>query len=283
MNTAPLTVIIPTYRDGDALRRALRSVACQTLQPREVIVVDDASGDESTDRICSEYVTQPIKLIKLPRNRGPGAARNTGILASSEPFLAFLDADDEWHPEKLRIQMELMLAPGAPLLSSHRKGFAGTAWSSLNGPINARCITRRAILIANVAPISTVVMRRDAVRHHFPQTYACEDYWFVAAHVLSGIRSVRMDETLARADKPAFGTTGLSGRLHAMQLGEMRTHLSLWRTGLISAREYAPLVAWTLAKYLRRLSIVQLRNVAVHLTDRECNRMNTTPNRGLER
>ncbi|WP_439371717.1 glycosyltransferase family 2 protein [Bradyrhizobium sp. DASA03120] len=283
MNTAPITVIIPTYCDGDALRRALRSVACQTLQPREVIVVDDASGDESTDRICREYVAQPIKLIKLPRNRGPGAARNAGILASSEPFLAFLDADDEWHPEKLRIQMELMLAPGAPLLSSHRKGFAGAAWSSFNRAMNTRCITRCAILVANIAPISTVVIRRAEVRHYFPQTYACEDYWFVAAHVLSGVRSMRMDETLARADKPAFGTTGLSSRLHAMQLGEMRTHFSLWEKGVISAWEYAPLVAWTFLKYLRRLLIVQLRNVAVHLTDPESNRMNATPNRGLER
>ncbi|MCP3417915.1 glycosyltransferase family 2 protein [Bradyrhizobium brasilense] len=283
MSTAPLTVIIPTYRDGDVLRRALRSVASQTLKPREVIVVDDGSGDELPDSICRENFALSINLIKLPRNLGPGAARNTGILASSEPFLAFLDADDEWHPEKLRIQMELMLAPGAPLLSSHRKGFAGTAWSSLNEPINARSITRGAILVANVAPISTVVIRRDAVRHQFPQTYACEDYWFVAAHVLSGIRSVRMDETLARADKPAFGTTGLSGRLHAMQLGEMRTHFSLWATGLISAWEYGPLVVWTLAKYLRRLSIVQLRNVAVHLTDRKSNQMDATPNRGLER
>lgn len=283
MNTVPLTVIIPTYCDGDALRRALRSVASQTLQPREVIVVDDASGDEPPDRICSEYVAQPINLIKLPRNLGPGAARNTGILASSEPFLAFLDADDEWHPEKLRIQMGLMLAPGAPLLSSHRKGFAGAAWSPLNGQISARCITRGTILVANVAPISTVVIRRDAVRHYFPQTYACEDYWFVAAHVLSGVRSMRMDETLARADKPAFGTSGLSSRLHAMQLGEMRTHFCLWGKGLISVWEYAPLVAWTLLKYLRRLSIVQFRNVAAHLADGESTRVDATPNRSLER
>lgn len=262
MNTAPVTAIIPTYRDGDALRRALRSVANQTVRPREVIVVDDASGDDSLDKICAECAFQPLKLIKLAQNMGPGAARNAGISASAEAFLAFLDADDEWHPEKLRLQMEVMLAPRAPPLSSHRKGFTGAACPTLDGQVRARCITRLAILTSNVAPISTVVIRRDAVRHYFPRTYACEDYWFVAAHVLSGIRAVRMDQTLARADKPAFGARGLSSRLHAMQLGEMRTHFSLWREGQIRWWEYAPLVTWTLLKYLRRISIVLFRNVA---------------------
>lgn len=278
MNTAPVTVIIPTYRDGDALRRALDSVADQTLQPREVIVVDDASGEVAPDKICAGYRAQPIKLIKLLQNAGPGAARNAGIVASSKAFLAFLDADDEWHPEKLRIQMELMLAPGAPLLSSHRKGYAGAAWSPLKGQIRARSITRRAILTANVTPISTVVIRQDALRHYFPLTYACEDYWFVAAHVLSGVQAVRMDETLARAHKPAFGASGLSSRLHAMQLGEMRTHFSLWKEGLMRAWEYAPLLAWSLLKYLRRLSIVAFRGVAY---ERKARR-DAAPNHGLE-
>ncbi|MGL3213534.1 glycosyltransferase family 2 protein [Bradyrhizobium sp. BR 1433] len=270
LKTAPISVIIPTYRDGDALRRALHSVASQTLQPREVVVVDDATGDdEYPDTICAQCPFQPIKLIKLPRNVGPGGARNAGISASSEPFLAFLDADDEWHPHKLRLQMGLMLASDAPAGSSHRKSFAGAAWPTFNGWAHARRITRRAILTSNVASISTVVIRRDAVQHRFPRTYACEDYWFVAAHVLSGVEFIRMDQTLARSDKPAFGASGLSGRLNAMQLGEMRTHFSLLRNGLISAWEYAPLVAWTLLKYLRRISIVKARSVVTLATTRK--------------
>jgi len=278
LNTAPVTVIIPTYRDSDALQRALASVANQTLQPREVIVVDDASGEDTSDKICAEYLAQPIKLIKLSQNVGPGAARNAGILASSENFLAFLDADDEWHPEKLRIQMELMLSSGAPSISSHRKSFACAAWPRINGQVHARRITRLAILTSNVAPISTLVIHRHALRHHFPPTYACEDYWFIAAHVLSGVPAVSMDQILARAHKPAFGASGLSSRLHAMQLGEMRTHLALWKEGLIRAWEYAPLIAWTVLKYLRRLSIVTVRNLAYG----KKTGMDGSPNHGLE-
>ncbi|MGL3111870.1 glycosyltransferase family 2 protein [Bradyrhizobium sp. BR 1432] len=263
MTPAPVSVVVPTYRDGDALRRALESVANQTFQPREVVVVDDATGDDSSEKTCAAARTLNIRLVKLPTNAGPGAARNAGIAESTEPFLAFLDADDEWHPDKLRRQMEIMLGPRAPLLSSHRKGFKGAAWRCLEARPQATSITRLSILISNVAPISTVVIRRDALRHHFPATYACEDYWFVAANVLSGVQAARIDETLARADKPAFGGEGLSGRLHAMQLGEMHAHFALWRQGLISAWEYAPLLIWTLLKYLRRIAVVTLRNCAV--------------------
>lgn len=240
-------------------------MANQTLQPREVIVVDDATGGDSPDMICATARIENIKLIKLPRNAGPGAARNAGMAESTEAFLAFLDADDEWHSEKLRYQMDLMLGPNAPALSSHRKSFNGAAWPRLDARPQATSITRLTILISNVAPISTVVVRRDALRHEFALTYACEDYWFVAANVLSGLQAVRMNHTLARADKPAFGGEGLSGRLHAMQLGEMQAHFALWRSGLIGAWEYVPLVIWTLLKYLRRIAVVRLR-AATRLT-----------------
>jgi glycosyltransferase involved in cell wall biosynthesis len=261
LKTASVSVIIPTYRDGDALRRALDSIASQTLQPRQIIVVDDATGDDRPDKVCAASRIENIELIKLPQNKGPGGARNVGIAASTEVFLAFLDADDEWHPEKLQRQMDVMLGPTAPLLSSHRKGFESAPWPNIDRRAQPRSITRLAILVSNVAPISTVVIRRDAVRYDFPLTYACEDYWFVAAHVLSGVPAVRIDQTLARADKPPFGAEGLSGRLHAMQLGEMRAHLCFWKEGLIRAWEYALLVVWTLSKYLRRIALVKLRNV----------------------
>ena len=261
VSDAPVSVIIPTFRDGEALKRALNSVARQTLQPAEVIVVDDAGGGQTTIQICAVSPARPIRLIRLPKNVGPGGARNAGIAASRQTFLAFLDADDEWHPEKLHRQISLMLASDAVGLTAHGKGFNADAWPTLPSDSPPIPIGRWPMLLSNPAAISTVVIRRDAIKHLFPPWYAVEDYAFVAANLLSGIGGMKMTETLARADKPAFGAGGLSGRLFSMQAGEMRAHFYFWRTGLITSLEYLPLIPWSLAKYLRRLAIVAGRRL----------------------
>lgn len=258
---APVSVIIPTYRDGDALRRALSSVENQTLQPSQIIVVDDCSLDHNAERICGASSLEGIQLIVLQENVGPGGARNAGIAASGEPFVAFLDADDEWHPEKLERQMSVMLAPGAPLLTCHEKDFDGISWAELGEPSKPAPIGRNKMLFSNCAPISTVVIRRDAIRYKFPQTYAGEDYVFVAANMLSGVCAASLRQPLARAHKQAFGAGGLSGRLYAMHLGEMRARHFLRKEGLTTAGEYLLLLVWGLIKYFRRLVIVFFRRM----------------------
>jgi glycosyltransferase involved in cell wall biosynthesis len=262
----PVSVVIPTYRDGDALRRALISVQNQILLPSQVIVVDDGSSDGNADKVCAASGLEIIELVTLTRNMGPGEARNAGIAASRQPFVAFLDADDEWHPEKLERQMSVMLADGAPLLTAHKKGFDGTVWPELSGPVCHTPIRRWSILLSNCASISTVIIRKDAIKYLFPPAYAGEDYVFVAANLLSGVRSVLLHQTLARAHKEAFGAGGLSGRLHAMQLGEMRAHGFLRKKELITRGERVALFVWSLLKYCRRLLIVFSRRLVSQMT-----------------
>lgn len=258
---APVSVVIPTYRDGDALRRALKSVEWQTLRPSQIIVVDDASKDGNAGRICDASGLTNIRLITLEQNVGPGEARNRGIAASDQPFIAFLDADDEWHPEKLERQMSVMREHGAPQLTAHEKGFDGVAWLKFSGPARRSSIRRHAIQMSNCAPISTVVIRRDAIKYGFTPAYAGEDYVFVAANVLSGAPAVLLHQVLARAHKEAFGAGGLSGRLHAMQLGEIRARNFLLKEGLMTRGEYVVVLAWSLVKYCRRLLIVSGRRI----------------------
>jgi glycosyltransferase involved in cell wall biosynthesis len=259
--TAPVSVIIPTYRDGEVLWRALSSVENQTLQPAQIIVVDDGSSDGNAEAICRASSLKNVQLIVLEKNLGPGGARNAGIEASREPFVAFLDADDEWHPEKLERQMSVMREAGAPLLTCHEKSFDGTTWLDPGESAKISPIRRKAMLFLNFAPISTVIIKRDAIRYKFPQTYAGEDYLFVAANVLSGAPSAFLHQALARAHKRAFGDGGLSGRLHAMHLGEMQSRDFLRREGLITAGERAVLFIWDRLKYFRRLTIVSFRRV----------------------
>lgn len=96
-----ISVIIPAYNAAAYIERALRSVLNQTHAADEVIVVDDGSSDNTAD-ILKKYQNQIIS-IRQP-NAGVGAARNTGIRAASGDWIAFLDADDEWLPEKLELQ-----------------------------------------------------------------------------------------------------------------------------------------------------------------------------------
>ncbi len=104
MVPAPVSVIIPTYNNGRFLPEAIESVLAQTVRPLEIIVVDDGSTDDTSERL-RPYATRVI--YRHQANQGVSAARNLGILAASGDFIAFLDSDDVWHPRKLEIQLEL--------------------------------------------------------------------------------------------------------------------------------------------------------------------------------
>jgi len=97
-----ISVIIPTHNRETTIERALQSVLNQTFQAHEIIVVDDASTDE-TSEILSRYDSQ-IKIIRNERNRGVSYSRNAGIQIADGDWMAFLDSDDEWAPGKLEQQ-----------------------------------------------------------------------------------------------------------------------------------------------------------------------------------
>lgn len=101
-----ISVIIPTFNRAHVLPRALNSVLAQTLRPLEVLVVDDGSTDATNALLHSKYSTETfpkVRLLVCPR-RGVSAARNHGIRESSGQWIALLDSDDAWTPEKLAHQ-----------------------------------------------------------------------------------------------------------------------------------------------------------------------------------
>lgn len=103
-----VSVIIPTYNREKTVGKAIDSVLCQTFEDFELIVVDDGSID-GTERIVRSYADPRVRFLRAYEgNRGPAAARNSGIEASLGRYIAFQDSDDEWVPEKLAIQIETM-------------------------------------------------------------------------------------------------------------------------------------------------------------------------------
>src|SRR5262249_43774060 len=104
MREEPLvSVVIPAYNAARTIRRALDSVFLQQYSRLEVIVIDDASRDETSD-VVKAYPRPEIRLLPLPKNRGESSV-NAGIDEARGEFVAFLDVDDEWRPTKLGRQI----------------------------------------------------------------------------------------------------------------------------------------------------------------------------------
>jgi len=104
---ADVSVVIPTFRRREILVRAVGSVWEQTVRPREVIVVDDDSGAGFDDVLAS--LGAGVRVVRLARTRGPAGARNAGVEHARSTFVAFLDSDDSWQPDKLERQLSYLL------------------------------------------------------------------------------------------------------------------------------------------------------------------------------
>lgn len=120
---ADVSVIIPVYNARLYLREAIDSVLNQTLKPRQIIVVDDGSSDESLE-IARSY-GEAIQVV-AQANGGTSAARNRGLADADQPFIAFLDNDDRFIPHKLERQLQSLRPNANALLSVCR---AGAFWS----------------------------------------------------------------------------------------------------------------------------------------------------------
>ncbi|TAJ75548.1 MAG: glycosyltransferase family 2 protein, partial [Gallionellaceae bacterium] len=97
-----VSVVIPLYNGERFIRNAIESVLCQTVQDFELIVVDDGSKDRGKDIVLD--MKDPITYI-YQDNSGTAAARNRGFLNSHGDYIAFLDQDDRWYPQKLETQI----------------------------------------------------------------------------------------------------------------------------------------------------------------------------------
>ena len=116
-----VSVIIPTYNRAELLKVAIASVLSQTYKDFEIIVIDDASHD-NTQELLTSLKDKRIRYIRHETNKRISAARNTGIVNSHGNYIAFLDDDDEWLPEKLQLQVDF-LENSPPIIGVVYTGF----------------------------------------------------------------------------------------------------------------------------------------------------------------
>jgi len=159
-----VAVIIPCYNAAPYLARALDSVFAQTYRDYCVYVIDDGSSDD-TAAILRSYAGHVISLQQ--KHSGQAAARNHGIRLSDSPYIAFLDADDEWLPEKLERQLKMLhKAPRAGMLYSDcfNQGdgrFARSYFAQIGTPTGGRVFEQFLRICGVYTP--TVIVRRECL------------------------------------------------------------------------------------------------------------------------
>ena len=110
-----VSIIIPTYNTEKYIEKCIQSVLEQTYTDYEIIIVDDCSTDNSMD-VVARFKDPRIKVIKNEINRGPSYSRNRGIQLSKGDFIAILDSDDWWTPNRLEVMMDFMESHHADVL-----------------------------------------------------------------------------------------------------------------------------------------------------------------------
>ncbi len=211
----PVSVILPAYNAAGTVEAAVRSVAQQTYPPLEILVVDDGSTDETV--VVVERLNHPlVKLIQLPENCGPSAARNAALDAARGNVIAYLDADDRWHPEKLaRCLAAWDAQPDAVLLYHDR--IAGPFPPLSTRPVRHQ--TWRALLLKNpvatpaaLHPASLALRWSEGMRH-------MEDHDFFLRCAEKG-PVLYLPEKLVQLGRPLLSAGGLSADRKAMRRGE---------------------------------------------------------------
>lgn len=176
-----VSVIIPTYNYAQFVEQAILSVLAQTYKNFEIIVVDDGSTDTTAQRL-QPYTDQGEITYLYQPNKGLPGARNTGIRHSQGEFIAFLDADDIWTPDKLQLQVELFdRQPELGFIFGNSRKFLGslasrrTSFEDISpshGDVTAELLQR------SFLPMPTVIVRRSALEAVglFDETLdSCED------------------------------------------------------------------------------------------------------------
>lgn len=158
-----VSVVIPTFNRAATLPRAIDSVLAQDHRALELLVVDDASTDD-TARVIAGYADPRLRLIRQPVNQGVAAARNRGIAEARGRWLAFLDSDDEWLPGKLTRQLAAMADPRIGMVVTGIETVEADGRRSLFHAREAGDLFER-LLVRNIlhgAP-SSALIRREAL------------------------------------------------------------------------------------------------------------------------
>ena len=195
-----VSVIIPAYQCSETLESSVLSALSGTVSEIEAIVVND-SPDDSLDEILNGIAEKDarLKVIRLLENVGVAEARNRGVAAAGAEWIAFLDSDDLWEPDKLEKELSAAERTGAALV------YTAAACIDETGAFTGKVfrvpetVTADGLLFANHIVTSTVLVRRDEYRKHpMERSDLHEDLISWYGMLKDGVPAVGIDEPLVR-------------------------------------------------------------------------------------
>lgn len=256
-----VSIIVPNYNGMKTLSDMFLSVLTQTFSNWELIIIDDGSSDQST-HLIEQYIQndQRIKLIKMIHNSGPAKARNTGIKEARGKYIAFLDADDMWHPQKLEIVLSAMEKYNLKILG-HEFSLKKNFNMVFNTTITQENLIQKSfwnLLLKNFAVTPSIIVTKDNCLLFDESMHYAEDHelWLRMAFYY---KVYFLDMPLVALGRQPLSTGGLSSNKFAMRLGEMKMYLKLFKLKKAFIFIIPFLLIVSLLKHIVRLCIEQLR------------------------
>ena len=249
-----VSVVMPCYCCTETLDRAILSIFEQVMLPKELILVDDASGDGTLARLQDWRDRYPnfIRVIALSSNQGAGEARNAGWAISTGKYVAFLDADDSWHPKKLAIQYEYMQNNSDVCLSGHAHTLNVVLDKVSDTNTTVQNFSWWRLLASNPFVTPSVMVRQDVDARFKKGRRYMEDHLLWMELVLTQHKVVRLDIPLAILYKAQVGVSGLSSHMWAMTQADLSNYWQLYREGLLGFFSLLLFWLWAGLKFFRR-------------------------------
>lgn len=245
-----ISVIIPAYNSAGYILKSLISIYEQTRPVHEVIVVDDGSSDD-TVRVVNKYIYDEnlinISVISQP-NAGPSAARNLGIKHSTGNYIAFLDSDDIWLRDKIKIQERyLREMPELAII-------CGEMNYTYNRLQETTILDFYKALWKTPFYTSTIIIRKDILlKHRFDEDKRLSEDYKLYMTILKNNLALKIKHQLIyyHIDKSGVSKS-LSSQLWKMEKGELDTYLFFCKQGFIGTITFLGVSAFSLLKFVRR-------------------------------
>jgi glycosyltransferase involved in cell wall biosynthesis len=250
-NEVTFSAVIPCYNDHKRISRAVHSCIEQSLKPCEVIIVDDGSNNETRqtiDDLASRYAHQGVRAIHLERNSGVSIARNTGIANAKGSYVCFMDSDDAWHFDKLKISHQIITQLGEVALGTaftfDLKDLALPRASTLG---KLRRVTTLELLVKNPLMTSSWVVPNNGMEFSRDFRYS-EDHEFLL-RLSRQVKIYYLSEKLSYQDRPVNASGGLSGNKWKMRKGEMKMYLVFCKANWLLMPMLPIFILYSLAKH----------------------------------
>lgn len=246
------SIVIPAYNAAQTIEATLASCFMQSYQDYEIIVVDDASTDNTREVL--EAHSDRIQYLRLPENKGSSAARNLGMANATGDYYAFLDADDTWHPDRLQLINAVLTSRDDIDFLYHPFTTEDIARKQLPEDITLYKLPFIKLLYGNTIGTPCVVMRQK-LRYRFePAMRYMEDYdlWLRVGydHTLYFINL-----PLTQIGRPVLSKGGLSASRWKMRKGEMKAYARLRKLNFLFIFLVPFLITGSLLKHLVKLVI----------------------------